>query len=79
MNGDGAGPYKCEIDTTATGAAFKEIKVLKDVPGSVGLSATRQTAYDMRLQMPSDLDCAGGSTGKVCVVRCRNAAFAGRK
>lgn len=79
VNGDGAGPYKCEIDPTATGNAFVEMKVLKDVPGSVGLSSTRQTSFDMELQIPETLDCVGGSTGQVCVVRCRNAAFAGRK
>lgn len=33
----------------------------------------------MKLQMPDDIECVGGSTGRVCVVRCRNAAFAGRK
>lgn len=33
----------------------------------------------MKLQIPDELDCVGGSTGRVCVVRCRNAAFAGRE
>lgn len=68
----------CEIDPSATGGNFREIKVLKDVPGAVGLSSTRQTSFDMKLQMPDDIECVGGSTGRVCVVRCRNAAFAGR-
>lgn len=71
-------PPSCEIDPSGTGGSFREIKVIKDVPGSVGLSSTRQTSYDMKLQMPDDIECVGGSTGRVCVVRCRNAAFAGR-
>lgn len=70
---------RCEVDVTGTGSVFREVKVLKDVPGLGGLSATRQTSYDMKLELPNDLECVGGSTGRVCVVRCRNAAFAGRE
>ncbi|ORY84780.1 hypothetical protein BCR37DRAFT_377539 [Protomyces lactucae-debilis] len=77
VNGDGAGPYQCEIDETGTGSTFVKVKVLKDVPGAAGLSATRQTSYDMKIQLPSVLACQGGSTGRVCVMRCRNSAFAG--
>ena len=70
---------RCEIDPTGTGSTFTQIKVLKDVPGSAGLSATRQTSYDMQLEIPGDIECVGGSTGTICLIRCRNGAFAGRK
>ncbi|BFZ53984.1 hypothetical protein PYCC9005_001015 [Savitreella phatthalungensis] len=79
VNGDGAGPYLCQIDPTGTAnsATFRPVQVLKDVPGVAGLNSVVQTSYDMKLKLPDDLDCVGGSNGRSCVVRCRNAAFAG--
>lgn len=72
-----AGPYACGIDPSGTGSRFLDLEVTKNVPGALGLSATRQTAFDMKLKMPTDLNCVGGSDGKTCVIRCRNSAFAG--
>ena len=76
VNGDGAGPYTCGIDPSGTGSKFIDMVVTKNVPGAFGLSATRQTSFDMQVKVPDNIDCVGGSDGQTCVVRCRNAAFA---
>ena len=77
VNGDGAGPFSCGIDPLATGAAYRDLEIVKQVPGVLGLNSVRQTGYDLKVKLPDDLECVGGSTGRVCVMRCRNAAFSG--
>ena len=36
VNGDGAGPYSCGLDTTGTGASWTTVQVTQNVPGNNG-------------------------------------------
>ncbi|KAI6377882.1 hypothetical protein MCOR25_002398 [Pyricularia grisea] len=78
VNADGAGPYVCDVDESSdTGKTFKNVSVADNVPGANGLSQVRAQQFVMKLTMPDDLNCSGGSTGNICTVRCRNNALAG--
>ncbi|KAL8280348.1 hypothetical protein RQP46_007265 [Phenoliferia psychrophenolica] len=33
VNGDGAGPYSCDVDATGTGQSFVKMQVTQNVPG----------------------------------------------
>ncbi|OAQ57533.1 GEgh16 protein [Pochonia chlamydosporia 170] len=77
VNADGAGPYICDVDETGNSGTFTNLTVANNVPGSNGLSQTRATAFNITVKMPDQLKCTGGSTGNVCVVRCRNTSVAG--
>lgn len=41
VNGDGAGPYTCMIDSTGTGAQWDAIQVTTNVPGNNGRSQAK--------------------------------------
>ncbi|KAJ4159998.1 uncharacterized protein LMH87_007933 [Akanthomyces muscarius] len=78
VNADGAGPFFCDIDQTSnSGVNLQNLTVVDNVPGTNGLSQAKAQAFDVRVKMPDDLKCTGGSTGNVCTVRCRNNAVAG--
>jgi hypothetical protein len=78
VNADGAGPYVCDLDQTSnTGIGFQNLTVTDNVPGVNGFSQAKTQAFDIKVTMPDDLKCIGGSTGDICTVRCRNNALAG--
>ncbi|EHA48719.1 hypothetical protein MCOR27_005616 [Pyricularia oryzae] len=78
VNADGAGPYICDLDEASNvGANLKNLSVTDNVPGANGLSQVRAQQFVMKITMPQDLNCIGGSTGNLCTVRCRNTAQAG--
>ncbi|TLS24782.1 hypothetical protein PpBr36_08438 [Pyricularia pennisetigena] len=78
VNADGAGPYICDLDETSNvGLDFKNLSVTDNVPGANGLSQVRAQQFVMKITMPQDLNCIGGSTGNICTIRCRNTAQAG--
>ncbi|TLD28324.1 hypothetical protein PspLS_03591 [Pyricularia sp. CBS 133598] len=78
VNADGAGPYICDLDETSNvGLEFKNLSVTDNVPGANGLSQVRAQQFVMKITMPQDLNCVGGSTGNICTIRCRNTAQAG--
>ncbi|KAL8393232.1 hypothetical protein RB595_003140 [Gaeumannomyces hyphopodioides] len=76
VNADGAGPYVCDVDQTGNGQ-FVEMTVTDNIPGANGLSTAKTEQFQMKATMPNDLKCTGGSTGDICIVRCRNNAQAG--
>lgn len=79
VNGDGAGPYTCEIDATGTGTAFQPMTVTANVPGKNSRSDAKATDFNLAATVPANQQCTGamaGATG-VCMVRCMNAARAG--
>jgi len=80
INADGAGPYTCMVDTTATGESFTAMQVVTDVPGKNGRDRTGQkTDFPLVVQMAAGTQCTGkvGATENVCMVRCQNPARAG--
>ncbi|KAL5493027.1 hypothetical protein ACEPAI_4475 [Sanghuangporus weigelae] len=77
VNGDGAGPYTCEVSTDATGADFAAMTVTTNVPGRNSRSNAKATDFSLVAQMPAGATCTGGPNGDACIVRCRNSAAAG--
>ena len=69
VNGDGAGPYTCEIDTTGTGNNFQEITVLTNVPGKGGNSDARATDFPLTVQIPAGISLTGGTAGNMGLIR----------
>ncbi|KAI9137206.1 hypothetical protein BKA69DRAFT_1099244 [Paraphysoderma sedebokerense] len=73
VNGDGAGPFNCELDQTGTGKSFQNLEVSTQVPGRNGRNRKGQkTDHPLVVQMPQNLACTGGADGNMCMVRCRN-------
>ncbi|KAF9493837.1 hypothetical protein BDN71DRAFT_1394232 [Pleurotus eryngii] len=77
VNGDGAGPYTCQVSADASGQNFVAMTVTTQVPGKNSRSRTTATAFPLVAQMPAGMACTGGPNGDACLVRCRNAARAG--
>ncbi|CAL3963245.1 hypothetical protein PZA11_000918 [Diplocarpon coronariae] len=80
VNGDGAGPYDCMIDSTGTGTGgWVKMQVATNVPGTNSRSKAKATDFPLTAKVAADQTCtgtAGGAEG-VCMVRCNNAANAG--
>ncbi|KIW07995.1 uncharacterized protein PV09_00941 [Verruconis gallopava] len=79
VNGDGAGPYTCMIDTSGTGTNWQAIDVTQQVPGNNGRSQARATDIPLKAAIPDGTTCTGTVAGQqnVCMVRCQNPARAG--
>jgi len=77
VNGDGAGPYTCDIDASGMGTNFTPMMVVTNIPGSNSRSRAKAQDFPLVAQIPNGMTCTGGSDGQTCVVRCRNAANAG--
>ncbi|CAE6528292.1 hypothetical protein RSOLAG22IIIB_06290 [Rhizoctonia solani] len=77
INGDGAGPYTCDVSADASGQNFVAMKVTTNVPGQNSRSQAKATDFPLVAQMPAGTTCTGGPDGDACIVRCRNAARAG--
>lgn len=77
VNGDGAGPYTCDISTDATGTNFVPATVVTNVPGTNSRSRARAQDFPLVVQAAAGTTCTGGPNGDACIVRCRNAARAG--
>ncbi|KAG4429470.1 hypothetical protein IFR05_015046 [Cadophora sp. M221] len=79
VNGDGAGPYDCMIDSTGTGTQWTNMQVATNVPGENSRSRARATDFPLTAKVAADQECTGtaGGLDGVCMVRCNNAANAG--
>ncbi|KAG9104362.1 hypothetical protein FRC06_003168 [Ceratobasidium sp. 370] len=77
INGDGAGPYACDVSSDASGQNFVAMKVITNVPGTNSRSRAKATDFPLVAQMPAGTTCTGGPDGDACIVRCRNSARAG--
>jgi hypothetical protein len=69
VNGDGAGPYTCELDQTGTGNNFQPIDVTTNVPGKNGNSNAKATDFPLTVQMPATMKLTGGPNGNMGLVR----------
>lgn len=45
VNGDGAGPYECMIDSTGTGTQWTQMQVATNVPGTNSRSKAKATDF----------------------------------
>lgn len=80
VNGDGAGPYKCMIDSTGTGTGgWTDMKVTTNVPGKNSRSRAKAEDFPLVAKVAEDQTCTGsmGGMDNVCMVRCNNEANAG--
>lgn len=48
VNGDGAGPYSCEIDSTGAGTNWVNMQVATNVPGEKSRSKAKATDFVSR-------------------------------
>jgi hypothetical protein len=71
INGDGAGPYTCEMDATGTGNNFVAMQVVTNVPGRNGRSGARTTDFPLTVQMPAGMKLTGGPNGNMGLIRMR--------
>ena len=76
INGDGAGPMKCSVDATGTGASFTAMTITTDVPGNNGKSGASDTDFPLVATLPADISCTGSVAGQdnLCFVKCQNPA-----
>lgn len=79
VNGDGAGPYTCQIDSAGDGSAFVDMKVTTQVAGKNSRSNAKAVDLPLKAAIPAGQTCSGNVAGQdnVCMVRCMNAARAG--
>ncbi|KAH7346732.1 hypothetical protein BKA65DRAFT_283104 [Rhexocercosporidium sp. MPI-PUGE-AT-0058] len=79
VNGDGAGPYECMIDSTGTGTQWVNMQVATNVPGEDSRSRAKATDFPLTAKVAADQECTGsvGGLDGVCMVRCNNDANAG--
>ena len=81
VNSDGAGPYKCMIDASGTGANWVPMTVTQNLPGN-DRGRNRDTQLQdqpLTVQVDAAQTCTGTVAGQsnVCMVRCQNPARAG--
>ncbi|KAF3923133.1 hypothetical protein ABW20_dc0107630 [Dactylellina cionopaga] len=77
INHDGAGPYRCRIDSLGTAIHWGSWVTIPDganVPGD-----DKTDDYTLTISIPEDQKCAGTYEGiqNVCMLRCENQAKAG--
>ncbi|KAI0995336.1 hypothetical protein K3495_g12846 [Podosphaera aphanis] len=80
VNGDGAGPYDCMIDSTGTGTGgWTKMEVETNVPGKNSRSNAKAEDFPLTAKIAADQTCTGtvGDMQNVCMVRCNNGANAG--
>jgi len=80
VNGDGAGPYDCMIDSTGTGTGgWTKMEVATNVPGKNSRSKAKAEDFPLTAKVAADQTCTGsmGGMDNVCMVRCNNKANAG--
>jgi len=79
VNGDGAGPYSCQINADGTGGDWTDINVTTQVAGKNSRSNAKAVDLPLKAAIPAGQTCTGTVAGQnnVCMVKCMNAARAG--
>uniref|UniRef100_A0A0S1MJV6 N-glycosylation site corresponding to basepairs n=1 Tax=Phakopsora pachyrhizi TaxID=170000 RepID=A0A0S1MJV6_PHAPC len=77
VNGDGGGPYTCDVNASGDGKTFTPMTISTNIPGKNSRSNAKAEDIPLIAEMPKGMTCTGGSDGQTCIVRCRNAANAG--
>ncbi|KAI9144884.1 hypothetical protein BKA69DRAFT_1121855 [Paraphysoderma sedebokerense] len=73
VNGDGAGPYTCQLSTSLDAKFSQDLTIVQNAPGKKGNNkATQMTNNTIEVQIPMGVKCADA-----CLVRCMNPANAG--
>ncbi|KAF5123971.1 hypothetical protein E5D57_011892 [Metarhizium anisopliae] len=82
VNGDGAGPYTCMINSDGTGQNWKNVQVTENVEGNQRGRNNAGSASDHPLTaaIPAGQECTGQVAGQenVCLVRIDTGAFVKR-
>ncbi|KAK6498887.1 hypothetical protein TWF481_011458 [Arthrobotrys musiformis] len=77
VNQDGAGPFRCRIDTDGEGKYSIDAKIITQVSGNGGIECCKdQWKFPLKIAIPEDIQCniKSGSTKNICVMRCENSA-----
>ncbi|RVD89635.1 uncharacterized protein DFL_000634 [Arthrobotrys flagrans] len=83
VNADGAGPFRCKLDTSGTGQKFGAhgwLNVLQQPPGEQSKYSVfpwgSSKRHTLKVQLPAKFDCNAeyGSYDSVCILRCENFA-----
>ncbi|KAK6356807.1 hypothetical protein TWF718_001148 [Orbilia javanica] len=81
VNPDGAGPFICRLDETASGTKFSpstKIKIVQQPPGNAKSKFDGGTGkfYTLKVQFVDKIECKGsfGDVHNVCLLRCENLA-----
>ncbi|KAI8444880.1 MAS3 protein [Phakopsora pachyrhizi] len=78
VNGDGGGPYTCDVNASGDGKTFTPMTISTNIPGKNSRSNAKAEDIPLMRRCPKEvMTCTGGSDGQTCIVRCRNAANAG--
>ncbi|KAI9144885.1 hypothetical protein BKA69DRAFT_1172422 [Paraphysoderma sedebokerense] len=73
VNGDGAGPFTCQLSKSLDAKFNTELTVTQNVPGKKGNNkATQLSNNTIEVQIPMGVQCTDA-----CIVRCMNPANAG--
>ncbi|OAA47929.1 CAS1 appressorium specific protein [Metarhizium rileyi] len=81
VNGDGAGPYTCMINSDGTAQNWQNIQVTQNVEGNQRgrNNAGSESDHPLTVAIPANQQCTGQVAGQsnICMVRCQNPARAG--
>ncbi|KKA26947.1 hypothetical protein TD95_001073, partial [Thielaviopsis punctulata] len=58
VNQDGAGPFTCELFSSASNSSAQKMTVVNDVPGSNGLSQAKFHEFNITVLAPTEFDCS---------------------
>ncbi|KAI9140809.1 hypothetical protein BKA69DRAFT_1038989 [Paraphysoderma sedebokerense] len=73
VNGDGAGPYTCQLSTSLEGNFNQQLTIVRNAPGQEGDNdATEMSNLTLEVKIPTGVACADA-----CLIRCMNPADAG--
>ncbi|EPS45933.1 hypothetical protein H072_71 [Dactylellina haptotyla CBS 200.50] len=77
VNQDGAGPFRCRIDTDGAGKYSYDAEIITQVSGHGGIECCKDLwKHPLKVKIPDNLQCnikSGGKTN-VCIMRCENNA-----
>ncbi|KAF3933023.1 hypothetical protein ABW20_dc0105879 [Dactylellina cionopaga] len=77
VNQDGAGPFRCRIDSDGQGKYGADLEIIGQVSGNGGIECCKDLwKFDLKVKIPADQQCNVKSGGKenICIIRCENGA-----
>jgi len=64
VNGDGAGPYSCQMNADGTAQTWTDVQVQTNVPGTNSRSRAKATDFPLKVAMPAQMSCTGNVAGQ---------------
>ncbi|KAK5991433.1 Appressoria-specific virulence factor GAS1 [Cladobotryum mycophilum] len=76
INGDGAGPFGCEINADGAAKTWSKLQLTVNIPGENGVNSAALVQWPLKATIPKGQTCTGTAAGKknICLVRCHNPA-----